>query len=167
MSTLEMTELKANRGMDMRAVFVQKLRRLSIAALILGSVHVQADVLQIREGYVRELPPGQSTSAAYMDVINTSDRPIAIVAAVSDASQTAEVHQHRHTNGAMSMERVRRLVVPARDHVLFAPTGYHLMLINLKRSLRAGDNISVTLLDEEGKSYTARLPVVKMLGAGK
>lgn len=162
-----MTELKANRGMDMRAVFVQKLRRLSIAALILGSVHVQADVLQIREGYVRELPPGQSTSAAYMDVINTSDRPIAIVAAVSDASQTAEVHQHRHANGAMSMEHVRRLVVPARDHVLFAPAGYHLMLINLKRSLRAGDNVSVTLLDEEGKSYTARLPVVKMLGAGK
>jgi len=139
--------------------------RVAGVMLMLGSTLAQADALQIREGYVRELPPGQSTSAAYMDVVNSSNRPVAIIAAVSDVSQSAEVHQHKHTNGGMSMEHVRRLVVPARDHVLFEPGGYHLMLINLKRTLKAGDNVIVTLLDEEGKSYTARVPVVKMLGA--
>lgn len=136
-------------------------------ALMASNAWAQTGTLQIREGYVRELPPGQSTSAAYMDIVNSGARPIAIVAAVSDASQSAEVHQHRHANGAMSMEHVRRLVIPARDHVLFAPGGYHLMLINLKRTLRAGDSVNVTLLDEEGKSYTARIPVVKMIGTEK
>lgn len=148
-------------------VFVRMMAWLSLAIFALAGAAAKADSLQIREGYVRELPPGQSTSAAFMDVVNSSDRPVAIIAAVSDAAQVAEVHQHRHVNGAMSMEQVRRLVIPARDHVLFAPGGYHLMLINLKRTLRAGDTVTVTLLDEEGKSYTARIPVVKMLGAGK
>lgn len=142
-------------------------KRLSMALLMLSSALVQAESLQIREGYVRELPPGQSTSAAYMDVVNDSNRPVAIIAALSDVSQTAEVHQHRHVNGMMSMEQVRRLVIPAHAHVQFSPGGYHLMLINLKRTLRAGDNVTVTLLDEEGKSYVARIPVVKMVGAGK
>lgn len=156
----------------MQTIFMRKLvRHLStvgaIAALIAGSAMAQAaGSLQIREGYIRELPPGQSTSAAYMDIVNTGDRPVAIVAATSDASQTAEVHVHRNVNGAMSMEMVKRLVVPARDHVLFAPGSYHLMLINLKRSLKAGDNVTITLLDEEGKSFTARIPVVKLVGAG-
>lgn len=160
---MEMNVLKINR----QTSFARMLKRLSVLSLVLSSAFAQADSLQIREGYVRELPPGQSTSAAFMDVVNSGGRPVAIVAAVSDVSQSAEVHQHKHVNGSMSMEQVRRLVIPPRDHVLFAPGGYHLMLINLKRSLRAGENVTITLLDEEGKSYTARVPVVKMLGAGK
>lgn len=158
---------RGNAGVSKRIISLRAQVRLSLAALTLSSAMASAESLQIREGYVRELPPGQSTSAAYMDVVNGSNRPVAIVAAVSDAAQVAEVHQHRHVNGAMSMEQVRRLVIPARDHVLFTPGGYHLMLINLKRTLRAGDTVTVTLLDEEGKSYTARIPVVKMVGAGK
>ncbi|MFT3931814.1 MAG: copper chaperone PCu(A)C [Spongiibacteraceae bacterium] len=147
------------------------MKNLSAVSLLLGGLLActlaRADALQIREGYVRELPPGQSTSAAYMDVVNNSNRPVAIVAAVSDVSQSAEVHEHKHADGAMSMAQVRRLVIPAHDHVQFAPGGYHLMLINLKRSLRAGDNVKITLLDEEGKAYSAQIPVVKMLGVGK
>jgi copper(I)-binding protein len=146
---------------------MKKLKLLSMAALAMSSALAMADSLQIREGYVRELPPGQSTSAAYMNIVNGTNRPVAIVAATSDAAQTAEVHAHRHTDNGMSMEQVRRLVIPAHGHVLLAPSGYHLMLINLKHSLRAGDNVTITLLDEEGKAYTARIPVVKMLGAGQ
>lgn len=152
----------------MQKTIGQTLKKLSILGLLLSSAWAQAaGSVQIREGYVRELPPGQSTSAAYMDVINGTDRPIAIVAATSDAAQTAEIHSHRHVDGAMQMEQVRRLVVPKQSHILFAPGAYHLMLINLKRSLRAGDNVTITLIDEEGKLYTARVPVVKMLGAGQ
>lgn len=120
--------------------------------------------VQIRDGYVREMPPGQSTSVAFMNVINGGERPVAIVAATCDCAQTAELHTHRHSNGMMQMAAVKRLEIPARGNVQLAPGGYHLMLINLKRSLRAGDEVSVTLLDEEGKSYSVKLPVVKMLG---
>ncbi|HET8711733.1 MAG TPA: copper chaperone PCu(A)C [Spongiibacteraceae bacterium] len=144
---------------------MQWLRCLAPMALWLSSAMVLAGSLDIREGYVRELPPGQSTSAAYMKLLNNSARPIAIVAATSDVSQVAELHTHKHVDGAMRMEQVRRLVVPARGKIELAPGGYHLMLINLKRTLRAGDMVGITLLDEEGKSYRVHVPVVKMLGA--
>lgn len=150
----------------MDAIVMQKLKWLSLAALLLNSIAALAGSLQIQQGYVRELPPGQSTSAAYMTLVNNGARPVAIVAAVSDAAQTAEVHAHRHTASGMSMEQVKRLVVPANGKVDLAPGGYHLMLINLKRTLQAGDRVSVTLLDEEGKSHTAQIPVVKLVGSG-
>ncbi|HEY3699470.1 MAG TPA: copper chaperone PCu(A)C [Spongiibacteraceae bacterium] len=144
-----------------------KFKRLLAGALMFCGANVFAGGVQIREGYVREMPPGQSTSAAFMNVVNGSDRPIAIVAAASDAAQAAELHTHSHDNGMMRMEAVKRLVIPARGHVQFAPGGYHLMLINLKRSLHAGENIGITLFDEEGKTYTAQLPVVKMVGTAQ
>lgn len=131
----------------------------------LSNLVAAAGTLEIREAYIREMPPGQSTTAAFMNLVNTGNRPIALVAATSDGAGQAEVHRHRNQNGMMQMEQVTRVEIPAHGQLLFAPGGYHLMLINLKRSFRAGDKINVTLLDEEGKFYTAAVPVVNMLGS--
>lgn len=141
----------------------QVVRGAQWLLLSLWSAGVFADALEIREGYVREMPPGQSTSAAYMKLVNTGARPVTIVAATSASAGSAEIHASSQQGGMMQMAPVARLQVPARGEVALKPGGYHLMLINLKRSFRAGDQIEVTLLDEQGASYSARLPVVKML----
>lgn len=141
------------------------MKRWSLLYALVLSLPVWAGDLQIREGYVREMPPGQSTTAAFMKVMNTGKEPIALIAAISDSSQTAELHMHKHVDGMMQMSKVPRLEIPAQRQVEFASGSYHLMLINLKRTLRAGDKVSITLFDERGKSYSAQLPVVKMAGA--
>jgi periplasmic copper chaperone A len=143
---------------------MKKLGMMAVLLMTLANFAFAAETLQIREAYVREMPPGQSTSAAFMKLVNTGNRPIAIVAATSDGAGQAEIHRHRQADGMMQMEKVGRLEIPARGQLIFAPGGYHLMLINLKRSFRAGDKMNVTLLDEEGKFYTASFPVVNMLG---
>lgn len=135
-----------------------------LLTLVLAS-QLWAGDLQIRDGYVREMPPGQSTTAAFMKVINTGKEPIALIAASSDSAQTAELHMHRQANGMMQMVKVPRLEIPAQRQVEFAPGGYHLMLINLKHTLHAGDKVSITLFDERGKMYPVQVPVVKMMGA--
>jgi copper(I)-binding protein len=124
------------------------------------------EALQIREGYVREMPPGQSTSAGFMKLQNTGKKPIALIGASSDGAGQVEIHRHVHKDGMMAMERVMRLEVPAQGQVVFAPGGYHLMLINLKRSYRAGDKIDVALFDEEGRVYRATFPVVNIIDGG-
>jgi len=130
----------------------------------LWSAGASAGALEIREGYVREMPPGQSTSAAYMKLVNTGARPVTIVAASSASAGSAEIHVTRQNDGVMQMGPVGRLQIPAHGQVAFTPGSYHLMLVNLKRSFRAGDQIDITLLDEQGASYRANLPVVKLLG---
>ncbi len=140
-----------------------------ICAALLGGAAGRAsaaETLQIRESYVREMPPGQSTSAGFMKLVNAGKRPIALIGATSDGAGLVEIHRHKHEGGTMQMERVMRLEVPAQGQLVFAPGGYHLMLINLKRSYRAGDKINITLLDEEGKSYTAVFPVVSIVDGG-
>lgn len=146
-------------------IIVRALTVLFLLHNVLYNVAFAAETLQIREAYVREMPPGQSTSAAFMRLINTSKRPIAIVAATSDSAGQVEIHTHRHADGMMQMERVTRVEIPAQGQLVFAPGGYHLMLINLKRTFRAGEKINITLLDEEGKFYSAAYPVVNMLDA--
>lgn len=136
---------------------------LALCCATSGAWAADAPALQIREAYVREMPPGQSTSAGFMKLVNTGKRPVALIGATSDGAGDVQMHRHTHDNGMMQMERVMRVEVPARGELVFAPGGYHLMLINLKRSYHAGDVLNVTLLDEEGHSYTAPFPVKKII----
>lgn len=138
----------------------------ALAGIVMGmwTLGASAGALDIREGYVRELPPGQTTSAAYMKLVNTGTAPLTIVGASSNSAARAEIHSTRQRDGMMQMESVARVPVPAHGEVALAPGGYHLMLIDLKQPLRAGDKVDITLRDERGGAYTATLPVVKMLG---
>jgi copper(I)-binding protein len=141
-------------------------RRMMIGCALIGvALGAHAGGLEITDGYVREMPPGQTVSAAFMVLRNTTAQPIALVAATTDAADRAEIHGHRHSASGMSMHKVLRLEVPAGATQPLQPGGYHLMLIGLKRPLRAGDQVGITLLDEMGKSYSARVPVTKMVGA--
>lgn len=144
----------------------------SLAALALavltsaGVLGADAPALLVRDGYVREMPPGQTVSAAFMTLRNDGAQPIAIVAAASDAADRAELHNHRLIEGRMYMEKVVRLEVPAHGEQALQPGGYHLMLFGLKRPLQAGQQVGITLIDEEGRTYGASLPVTKLdLGA--
>ncbi|HSB97983.1 MAG TPA: copper chaperone PCu(A)C [Spongiibacteraceae bacterium] len=144
---------------------MKKMGLIAALVLSLSNAAWSVEALQMREAYVREMPPGQSTSAAFMKLVNASNRPVAIVAVTSDGAGQTEIHRSHQVDGMMQMERVMRLEIPAHGQQIFAPGGYHLMLINLKRSYRAGDKINITLLDEEGRFYKASFPVVNMLGA--
>ena len=136
------------------------------AALAMWVASAGAGTLDIREGYVRELPPGQTTSAAFMKLVNSGMKPVTIVAASSSVAARAEIHVSRERDGLMRMAPVTRVPVPAHGDVALAPGGYHLMLIDLKRPLKAGDMVDVTLRDDQGGIYQVNLPVLKILGIG-
>ena|SRR5690606_2007555 len=140
------------------------MNRLLVCLLLLCSAQAFAGV-QLREGYIRELPAGQTTSAAFMEIVNDGDAPVAIIGASAEVAAVAELHTHEHRNGMMRMTQVKRLEIPAHGRIVLAPGGYHLMLINLKRTLRAGDQVDIKLFDEKGRFYAAKIPVVKMVGA--
>jgi len=137
---------------------------VALTCLGLSALPAVAGGLEIKDAYVREMPPGQTVSAAFMRLHNTTKQPIALVAATSDAADQTELHGHSHGAGGMRMQKVVRLEIPAGAQQALQPGGYHLMLIGLKRPLKAGDKVGITLLDEMGKSYSASLPVTKMAG---
>lgn len=143
------------------------LAATGFALLVAVSTTAVAAPLAVEDGYVREMPPGQTVSAAFMVLHNTTAKPIAIVGAASDAADQAEIHNHRHSADGMRMEKVIRLEIPAEGRQSLQPGGYHLMLIGLKRPLKAGDTIGITLFDEMGKSYGAKLPVKTIDTAAK
>jgi len=88
---------------------------------------------------------GSGNGAVYALLVNGGTSPDALVGVSSDAAATAEIHEtYRHMN-MMMMRPVPKIDVPAGNKVEMKPGGFHIMLINLKRDLKAGETIGVTL----------------------
>lgn len=125
---------------------------LSIAAVF------GADV-EIDEAYARASIPNVPNSAAFFVIKNNSDKDIAITSANSDIAEKNELHTHIKENEMMKMMKIEKLVVPAKSSLELKSGGDHVMLMGLKKELKAGDEISLELSFSDGDKKSIKVPV--------
>lgn len=105
--------------------------------------------LTVTDPWVRATVPGQKVAAAYMSL--TASSRVALVAAKSPAARKAELHSMTMEAGVMKMRQVARLDVMPGKPLVLAPGGYHLMLVDVARELKAGEKVSIVLTVEDDK----------------
>jgi copper(I)-binding protein len=74
-----------------------------------------------------------------------ADRLIQVETEVAD---TAELHRTTVDGDVKRMELVPSIDLPPGGRVALEPSGYHVMLIGLRRALQPGDRFPVTLVFE-------------------
>jgi copper(I)-binding protein len=126
----------------------------------------QAENIEVKNPFVREVPPTAMATAAFMTLENRSGHAIKLVKADSDASKLTQLHTHIHANGVMKMREVPNITVPANGEVALKPGSYHIMLINLNKPLKQGDKVKLTLTFEDGSHKTVYAPVKSMMMGG-
>lgn len=117
-----------------------------------------ADV-EIDGAYARASIPNVPNSAAFFVIKNNSDKNIAITSANSDIAEKNELHTHIKENQMMKMMKIEKLVVPAKSSLELKSGGDHVMLIGLKKELKAGDEISLELSFSDGDKKSIKVPV--------
>lgn len=113
-----------------------------------------ANDIDILDAYVPALPPGVRAGAAYLRIRNAGERDTALVAAASAVAAAVELHTHVNDGGVLRMRQVSEIVVPAGKEVALRPGGDHVMLIDLKAPLVAGEMLALTLSFADGSSLT-------------
>ena len=117
-----------------------------------------ADV-EIDGAYARASIPNVPNSAAFFVIKNNSDKDIAITSANSDIAEKNELHTHIKENQMMKMIKIEKLVVPAKSSLELKSGGDHVMLMGLKKELKAGDEISLELSFSDGDKKSIKVPV--------
>lgn len=100
--------------------------------------------LRIEGVWVRPGGAG-SVTAAFLTIVNSSDEADALLSVESEAARTVEIHATQMEGDVMRMRPVSRLEVPAGSRVEALPGGLHLMLIDLTRTIAAGEQIPLVL----------------------
>ncbi|RLK35958.1 copper chaperone PCu(A)C [Cupriavidus plantarum] len=116
------------------------------AAALLASGAAIAQV-EVSNAWVRGTVPAQTASGAFMTL---HAHEAARLVGVSSPVGTAELHEMKMENNVMRMRPVGGLDLPKMQNVELKPGGYHVMLMDLKSQLKAGDKVPLTLKIEQG-----------------
>ncbi len=119
-----------------------KLIKLIALFLFLSACNSIAEVT-ITDAWVRANAPGQSVGAAYMTLKSPQDSTLISVETVSAGS--VEIHSMTMNDGVMKMRMLDELALKAGKAEKLAPGGFHLMLFDLKKPLKSGEEVTFKL----------------------
>ncbi|MGE5731456.1 MAG: copper chaperone PCu(A)C [Gemmatimonas sp.] len=134
------------------------LRLLTALLLLAPALALAAPPLTITAAWARATPPGVTTAAAYLTVINdgAADR---LLGASSPAARQLLLHAEVEEHGMQHMRPLDGVEVPARGRIELAPGHMHLMLVDIAAPLTPGATIAVTLHFEKAGDLTIDVPV--------
>ena len=143
------------------------MRRLitivALCAIALSACGAGGDI-EVHEPWARAAMTGEN-SAAYMMVHNHSSSADELIGASSDVADAVELHlSQMGANGEMQMIPQESIALGAGEEIMLQPGSYHIMLIGLKKDIKVGDKIQITLHFKNHADITVEVPVQEMEG---
>jgi len=122
----------------------------------------------VKDAWVRGTVEQQKSTGAFMQI--TSAQGGKLVGVQSPVAGVVEIHEMSMQGNVMNMHAIAELALPAGKPVELKPGGYHVMMMDLKQTMKAGEVVPLTLVVEgkDGKreSIEVKAPV-RALGAMK
>lgn len=131
---------------------------LLLSTVLLLSACGAKEGIEISDAWARQAMQGM-TSAVYFVIQNHNAEADELIGAASDVADAVEIHESRMEGDVMKMSRVGSVALEPSVKVEFMPGGYHVMLINLRQDLKAGDEIEVTLQFKNSPDIMLTVPV--------
>jgi len=122
--------------------------------------------IKVEGAWARSTPPGAKTAAAYLTVVNAGKENDTLMSASTPVAGTADVHRSFMDNGVMKMRPAGPLDLKPGASLKLAPGGYHIMMMDLKQPLAAGQTFPVTLVFKKAGNVTAVVKVQNSAPAG-
>lgn len=142
---------------DKQATTMQKTAATGATAT--AAAPVAAGQFVASAPYARAVAPGQPNSAIFLQLENKDSKAHALVKATSTVAGAVELHNHVNEGGVMKMRQVEKIDLPAGKTVALKPGSFHVMLIGLKKPLKAGESVDLTLTFEDGTTLATSAPV--------
>lgn len=114
--------------------------------IAVATAQAQSAAVSVQDPWVRGTVAQQKASGAFMTITS----PVAgrLVSASSPVAGVTEIHEMTMDGQVMRMRAVDGLDLPAGRAVQLKPGGYHVMLMELRQPLKAGETVPITLVIE-------------------
>jgi copper(I)-binding protein len=126
---------------------------------------VKVGSIRVENAYTRATVPGQQVAGGFMKIENkgAADQ---LISASSPVSGDVQLHEMTMDGNVMKMRQVKEVVVPAGATVELKPGGLHLMFMNIKAPLTAGDTVPVKLKFAKAGEVEVKMSVNAMGNSG-
>ncbi len=105
-------------------------------------------LIQIEEAWVRISKDNVAVASAYFTILNKSEEDDYLIGVTSSVSERALLQEMRIENFKAKYNTISKLSIGAIERQKLRPSGYQVTLEGLKRPLRIGENVQLTLTFE-------------------
>lgn len=130
-------------------------------ALWLAACGAPADILYAEGGWVRAMPPGATSTAAYFMLHNGTGSAVRIERITAPGFASVRLHETAMTDGTMRMREAGPIELEPGESVTLAPGGLHLMLTGAESPLSTGDTAELTFWAGGAAALTLTLPAAR------
>jgi copper(I)-binding protein len=138
------------------------MMRITLAAALLGSTvllaacnqapetpaatETAASIIALTDPWSRETAEGQNAGGAFMTIANTGTAADRLIGGSTPVAGRVEIHTMTMEKDVMRMRQLEDgLEIPAGGEVTLKPSSFHVMLMDLKQPLKAGETVPLTL----------------------
>lgn len=133
------------------------MRYVMAMAVWLSVAQAWAGEVTVSDAWARATAPGQDSAAVYLRM--KSQRAARLIGVTTTAADSAEIHSMTHDHGVMKMRALEALPLPAGQQVELGSGGNHLMLLGLKRPLKAGGKVPLVFIVQFDDGHTQRIKI--------
>ena len=137
-----------------------KLKRsypILLAVFLVWPLSANADSVQVSNPWVRATAPGQKVAGIYMEL--KADADMRLVSGSSPLCGRVELHTMRMEGGMMVMRPLPEIELPKGQTVSLKPGGLHVMCIDMKKPLKTGEQLPLTLVTRSSGGQEQKLQV--------
>ena len=126
-------------------------------ALVAGTTAALAQI-SVENAWVRATVPKQQATGAFMKI--TSVEAVKLMAVNTTVAKTNEIHEMKMEGDVMKMRaHLNGLDIPANTTVELKSGGYHVMMMELEQTIKAGDTVPLQLQFINAKGNKQELTV--------
>lgn len=115
------------------------------------------------EGFKARAQIGKSPNSSIYGKIKLDSGSDTLLKATSSISVDAQLHQNINDAGIMRMRETKNgFKISAEKPLIMEPTGFHIMLLNLKQPLKEDSTFKLNLFFASGREIKLIIPVVSL-----
>ncbi len=137
---------------------------LPTSAIVAGD-HGSSSVT-VQTAWARATPGPATNGAVYVTIKNSGHHDDHLIKAQSEISERTALHTHIMDNGIAKMRHVEAITIPKMGAAQLKPGGDHIMLMGLKRPLKKGDSITLSLTFKKAGIRNVTVAVKKVGAMG-
>lgn len=119
---------------------------MMMKAAAAGGPQFKVGDLVVTAPWSRATPKGAKIGAGYLTIRNNGTAPDRLVSVEADAAGKTDIHEMTMKDGVMHMRPLAGgITIAPGKSVVLSPSGFHLMLMDLKAPLEQGQSFEATL----------------------
>ena len=137
-----------------------KMFLIFLAAIATAVLAGQEKRVSASDGWLKLPAAGETQAMAFANFENSTMYAVYLKSATADVAQKVELRD-ASLSGDAALKALEFVTVPAQDWAYMGPKGAHLLLMDLKRPLKEGDTVTLTLTTEIGDTLRVTATVKK------